>query len=109
MLQGRYANEIVRSIDILARMAIAGGSLLHNMVDFIPCLALSAIPLQLFERLGPIEIGFDIRIFIIKPRSCFRRRFQRGQILSRRPKGGISQSARQPLSGVNACETDLAG
>jgi len=60
---------------------------------------LSNIVLQLFERLWPIEIGFNRRIFVIKPHGGFRRRFQCDDKLSLRSKSRARQRARQPPRG----------
>jgi hypothetical protein len=75
---------------------ISRGRLLHNMVNVVAFRRLSNTILQLFERLWPIEIGFNKWIFVVKPSGGFRRRFQRGQILSRRPNGGVARGSRQP-------------
>ncbi len=87
MLQSGDADEIVWPINESVRdFIISRGRLLHNMVNIVPFPGLSNIRLQVFERLWRIEIGFDKWNFVIKPSSCFCRRFQGNNKLASRSK-----------------------
>lgn len=68
MLQSGDGDEIVWPIDQSIRdfLMITRGRLLHKMVNVIPFPGLSNIPLQLFERLWPIEVGLDKWNFVVK-------------------------------------------